>query len=57
VKRLGALVDFFGLGASGGSDRHGSTEGPRTIGCMHVPPAWLHQQDVLVARRAAAEVA
>jgi len=57
VKRLGALVDFFGLVPSGGSDWHGSTEGPRTIGCMHVSPAWLHQQDVLVARRAAAEVA
>jgi len=57
VKRLGALADFFGLVPSGGSDWHGSAEGPRTIGCMHVPPSWLHQQDVLVARRAAAEVA
>ncbi|HEX6575138.1 MAG TPA: PHP domain-containing protein [Gemmatimonadaceae bacterium] len=57
VKRLAALADFFGLVPSGGSDWHGSREGPRTIGCMHIPPAWLHQQDVLVARRAAAEVA
>lgn len=55
VKRLSALMDFFGLVPSGGSDWHGSSEGPRTIGCMHIPPAWLHQQDVLVARRAAAE--
>lgn len=57
VKRLSALCDFLGLVPSGGSDWHGSLEGPRTIGCMHVPPSWLHQQDVLVARRAAAEVA
>lgn len=57
VKRIAALTDFFGLVPSGGSDWHGSAEGPRTIGCMHVPPAWLHQQDVLVARRSAAEVA
>lgn len=53
VKRLSALADFFGLVPSGGSDWHGSPEGPRTIGCMHIPPAWLHAQDVLVARRAA----
>jgi predicted metal-dependent phosphoesterase TrpH len=57
VKRISALADFFGLVPSGGSDWHGSTEGPRTIGCMHVSPSWLHQQDVLVARRKAAEVA
>ena len=57
VKRISALADFFGLVPSGGSDWHGSTEGPRTIGCMHVPPAWLNSQDVLVARRAAMEVA
>ena len=52
VKRLSALADFFGLVPSGGSDWHGSPEGPRTIGCMHVPPSWLNQQDVLGARRA-----
>ena len=57
VKRLSALADFFGLLPSGGSDWHGSSEGPRTIGCMHIPPSWLHQQDVLVARRASAVVA
>jgi hypothetical protein len=56
VKRMSALADFFALVPSGGSDWHGSQEGPRRIGCMHIPPAWLHQQDVLVARRAAAEV-
>ncbi|HZJ00920.1 MAG TPA: PHP domain-containing protein [Gemmatimonadaceae bacterium] len=57
VKRLAALCDFFGLVPSGGSDWHGSPEGQRTIGCMHIPPAWLHQQDVLAARRNSAEVA
>ncbi|MEO8194995.1 MAG: PHP domain-containing protein [Gemmatimonadales bacterium] len=57
VKRLSALCDFFGLVPSGGSDWHGSAEGPRTIGCMHISPAWLHQQDVLVARRSTVEVA
>ncbi|MDO8501037.1 MAG: PHP domain-containing protein [Gemmatimonadaceae bacterium] len=57
IKRLGALCDFFGLVPSGGSDWHGSGEGQRTIGCMHIPPAWLYQQDVVVARRAAEEVA
>jgi len=57
VKRLSALADFFGLVPSGGSDWHGSPQGPRTIGCMHIPPAWLHQQDIVVARRASAEVA
>jgi hypothetical protein len=57
VKRLSALADFFGLVPSGGSDWHGSTEGPRMIGCMHIPPSWLHDQDVRVARRSATEVA
>lgn len=61
AKRLAALCDFFGLVSSGGSDWHGQEQGPRTIGCMHIPPAWLYGQDVLVARRsataAAAEVA
>lgn len=59
VKRLGALCDFFGLVPSGGSDWHGQDQGQRTIGCMRIPLAWLHEQDVLVDRRiaAAAEVA
>jgi len=57
TSRLAALCDFLGLVPSGGSDWHGSIDGPRTIGCMRVSPAWLHGQDVLVARRTAAEVA
>jgi predicted metal-dependent phosphoesterase TrpH len=57
VKRIGALADFLGLVPSGGSDWHGASEGQRTIGSMHVSPAWLNAQDVLVARKIAAEVA
>jgi predicted metal-dependent phosphoesterase TrpH len=51
VNRIGALVDFFGLVPSGGSDWHGSAEGPRTIGSMRSPTAWLERQDALVASR------
>jgi hypothetical protein len=54
VQRLGALVDFFGLVPSGGSDWHGQQEGPRTIGMMRVPAEWLERQDRRAeARRAA----
>jgi len=52
VSRLLALTEFFGLVPSGGSDWHGSAEGPRTIGGMRVPAAWLERQDALVASRA-----
>ena len=51
INRLGALADFFGLVPSGGSDWHGSAEGPRTIGSMQIPSAWLDRQDALVASR------
>lgn len=54
VGRLGALVDHFGMVRSGGSDWHGASEGPRTLGAMRVPMAWLEAQDAVVARRAAA---
>ena len=57
VKRLSALADFFGILFSGGSDWHGAREGPRTIGCMHVPSEWLVKQDATVAKRCQAEVA
>lgn len=52
VNRLLALTDFFGLVPSGGSDWHGLAEGPRTIGGMRIPAAWLERQDALVASRA-----
>jgi predicted metal-dependent phosphoesterase TrpH len=58
MNRLGALVDFFGLVRSGGSDWHGANEGPRVLGVMRVPASWLEQQDARVeARRAAGTVA
>ena len=53
AKRIGALADFFSLLPSGGSDWHGTTEGPRCIGCMHVPQEWLARQDAAAARRLA----
>ncbi len=52
INRLAALTEFFGLVPSGGSDWHGLAEGPRTIGGMHIPAAWLEKQDALVASRA-----
>lgn len=52
IKRLGALNEFFGLAASGGSDWHGAVDGYRSIGCMHIPGAWLEHQDKIVAARA-----
>ena len=55
MARLGALADFLGLVPSGGSDWHGASEGPRTIGNMRVPFAWLERQDVLVRQRQASE--
>lgn len=57
IRRLAAMVDHFGLVPSGGSDWHGATEGPRTIGCMGVPITWLERQDERVVRRAAERVA
>lgn len=53
VARLGALVDHFGLIPSGGSDWHGSGDGPRTLGAMRVPGEWLNRQDGRVRARAA----
>ena len=53
VKRIAALVDFFGLLPSGGSDWHGTADGPRSIGCMHVPHEWLVRQESAAAKRMA----
>ena len=49
IKRLTALADFFNLVPSGGSDWHGSSEGPRRLGMMNVPMEWLEKQDERVA--------
>ena len=53
VARLSALVEHFGLVPSGGSDWHGSGDGPRTLGAMRVPGEWLNRQDGRVRARAA----
>ena len=51
--RLAALVDYFGLVPSGGSDWHGSGDGARTLGAMRIPADWLSRQDGRVSVRAA----
>jgi 3',5'-nucleoside bisphosphate phosphatase len=51
--RLAALVEHFGLVASGGSDWHGASEGARTLGAMKVPIEWLARQDERVGVRTA----
>lgn len=43
--RIRTLAEQLGLLPSGGSDWHGASDGPRTIGMMHVPPEWLAFQD------------
>jgi len=43
--RLGTLVDHFGMLPTGGSDWHGSAEGPRALGCMRIPYQWLERHD------------
>ena len=53
VARLRAAVDQLGLIASGGSDWHGATEGPRVLGCMQVPLAWMERQEERIRRRGA----
>jgi 3',5'-nucleoside bisphosphate phosphatase len=45
IARIGALADHLGLVPSGGSDWHGTSEGPRAIGSMHVPESWLVRQE------------
>ena len=54
--RLQALADHYRLVSSGGSDWHGASEGPRTLGNMKVPRAVLDRQDELVASRRAAAI-
>jgi predicted metal-dependent phosphoesterase TrpH len=51
--RLAALVEHFSLVPSGGSDWHGSSDGPRTLGMMRVPAEWLGRQDSRIRVRAA----
>lgn len=51
--RLKALADHLGLVPSGGSDWHGSPDGPRALGGMNVPAEWLAMQDARLGARAA----
>ena len=55
IARLGTLAEYLGMVPSGGSDWHGAVQGPRTIGNMRVPVAWLERQDAAVRERTAAE--
>jgi 3',5'-nucleoside bisphosphate phosphatase len=54
VQRLVEHTEKAGLVPSGGSDWHGTQEGPRKLGGQLVPKIWLDWQDVRVAARAAA---
>lgn len=56
ILRIGALADFLQILPSGGSDWHGTREGPRQIGNMNVPIEWLERQDQRVASRAGSGV-
>lgn len=55
--RIRALVEFFGLLPSGGSDWHGQAEGHRQLGMMKVPAEWLDRQDVARAKLEAGMIA
>jgi hypothetical protein len=52
--RIGALVEFFSLVPSGGSDWHGAMAGPRMLGAVQVPSEWLerHEERLAMRRRA-----
>jgi predicted metal-dependent phosphoesterase TrpH len=52
VQRLIDYTEKAGLLPSGGSDWHGTTDGPRKLGGQLVPKVWLEWQDAKVARRA-----
>ncbi|MBK6455565.1 MAG: PHP domain-containing protein [Gemmatimonadetes bacterium] len=52
-KRLLAIAEHLDLVPSGGSDSHGATAGPRVIGALPVPLAWLERQDARVELRRA----
>ncbi|MGH7648818.1 MAG: PHP domain-containing protein, partial [Gemmatimonadaceae bacterium] len=53
IARLTTLAEHLGLVPSGGSDWHGAKTGPRVIGSMHVPEAWLVGQDERTRAQAA----
>ncbi|WP_075071486.1 hypothetical protein [Gemmatimonas phototrophica] len=51
VQRLVEHTEKAGLLPSGGSDWHGTQEGPRKLGGQLVPKVWLDWQDAKVAAR------
>jgi predicted metal-dependent phosphoesterase TrpH len=55
VARLGTLADYLDMVKSGGSDWHGASGGPRTLGNMRVPWAWLDRHDALLRERTTSE--
>jgi 3',5'-nucleoside bisphosphate phosphatase len=55
IARLGTLAEYLGMVPSGGSDWHGASEGPRTLGNMRVPYSWVERQDALVRERTTSE--
>ena len=54
VQRLVENTEKAGLLPSGGSDWHGTHDGPRKLGGQLVPKIWLDWQDAKAAQRAAA---
>ncbi len=50
-QKLFNVVEAAGLLPSGGSDWHGTHDGPRRLGGQLVPRAWLDAQDAAVAAR------
>jgi predicted metal-dependent phosphoesterase TrpH len=50
-QKLMQTVESAGLLPSGGSDWHGTHDGPRRLGGQLVPKVWLDWQDALVATR------
>ena len=54
VSRIGALVEFFHLVPSGGSDWHGAGAGPRMLGAVQVPSEWLARHEERLAMRSRA---
>lgn len=52
VQRLVENTEQAGLLPSGGSDWHGTQDGPRKLGGQLVPKVWLDWQDAKVAARA-----
>lgn len=51
AERLFNVVEAAGLLPSGGSDWHGTLDGPRRLGGQLVPKRWLDWQDAAVAAR------